>query len=95
MHSHGVIVETDEEARRVAYKYYIPAFNQLGVERGWAPMTKEHLDYDIEEGAYYVGSPETVARKMARVIKDMGIGRFDLLYSMGGKTQAERNRTIE
>ena len=66
MHSHGVIAETDEEARRVAYKYYIPAFNQLGVERGWAPMIKEHLDYEIEEGAYYVGSPETVARKMAR-----------------------------
>lgn len=95
VHSHGVIAETDEEARRIAHKYYIPAFNQLGVERGWAPMTKEQLNYEIDEGAYYVGSPETVARKMARVIKEMGIGRFDLIYGMGGQTQEERNQTIE
>lgn len=95
IHSHGVIAETDEEAGEIAYKYYIPAFNILGVERDWSPMTKSQLDYEIDHGAYYVGSPETVARKMARVIKELGIGRFDLIYGMGGQTQEERFRSIE
>lgn len=95
IHSHGVIAQTDEEAREMARKYYIPAFNQLGSERGWAPMTLEQLDYEIEHGSYYVGSPETVARKMAQVIKEMGIKRFDMIYGMGGQTQEERFKTIE
>ena len=95
MHSPGVIAETDEEAREMALKYVVPAMNQTGKERGWAPMTKERFDFEIEQGSYYIGSPETVAQKMARVIKEMGIERFDMIYGMGGMTQEERFKTIE
>lgn len=94
VHSHGVIAETDEEALAIAKKYMIPYFDQLGAERGWTPMSDERFEYEIEHGAYYVGSPETVAQKMARVIKDMGIERFDLIYGGGGTTQEDRFRTI-
>jgi len=95
MHSPGIIADTDEEARELAMKYLIPAMNQTGLERGWAPMTKERFDYEVNQGSYYIGGPETVAQKMARVIKAMGIERFDMIYGMGGFTQEERFKTIE
>lgn len=35
------------------------------------------------EGALFVGSPETVATKIARVVQGLGLSRFDLKYSLG------------
>ena len=35
------------------------------------------------EGAFMVGSPETVAVKIARSMSGLGVTRFDLKYSMG------------
>lgn len=95
MHSPGIIAESDEKARELAVKYLIPASNKTGLERGWAPMTKERFEYEVEHGSYYIGSPETVAKKIARVIKEMGIERFDMIYGMGGYSQEERFKTIE
>jgi probable LLM family oxidoreductase len=95
MHSHGVIAETDEEAIERAWKYIVPAMNKLGRERGWGPMRRETFEREVESGSYYVGSPETVANRMANVIKEMGIERFDLVYGINGQQQEERFQTIE
>lgn len=95
IHSHGVIAPTDEEAFETAWKYYRIALDTIGKERGWSPMTKDRFQYEVEFGAYFVGSPETVAQKIARVIKEMGIDRFDLIYGMGGQPVKERRQTIQ
>lgn len=95
IHSHGVIAETDQDAFDIAWEYYQKAHAILGRERGWAPMTLDRFKFEVEHGAYFVGSPETVAQKIARVIKEMGIGRFDLIYGMGGQLQKDRFRTIQ
>ena len=34
-------------------------------------------------GALYAGAPETVARKIARTVKALGLSRFDMNYSNG------------
>ena len=57
--------------------------DRIGAERGWPPMTRAEFDADIEHGSLYVGSPETVARKMATTISALGADRFDLKYSAG------------
>lgn len=95
MHSPGIVAETDEEAIEMAKKYIVPAMDRTGRERGWPPMTKEQFENQISRGSYYVGSPETVARKIAKVIQEMGIGRFDMVYGMGGFTQEERFKQVE
>lgn len=95
MHSHGVIAETDEEAQELAWRSIRAEMDKLGRERGWAAMTKDRFAKEIATGSYYVGSPATVAKKIARVIKSLGIGRFDLVYSTGNQTIAERERTIK
>ncbi len=58
-------------------------------------MSKDRFQFEVDFGAYFVGSPEKVAQKIARVIKAMGIGRFDLIYGMGGQPQKDRFRTIQ
>lgn len=95
IHSHGLIAPTDEEAFDIAWKYYSVAHEILGRERGWAKMSKDRFQFEVDFGAYFVGSPEKVAQKIARVIKAMGIGRFDLIYGMGGQPQKDRFRTIQ
>jgi alkanesulfonate monooxygenase SsuD/methylene tetrahydromethanopterin reductase-like flavin-dependent oxidoreductase (luciferase family) len=37
----------------------------------------------VHHGALYVGSPETVAKKIAATIATLGVDRFDLKYSTG------------
>jgi alkanesulfonate monooxygenase SsuD/methylene tetrahydromethanopterin reductase-like flavin-dependent oxidoreductase (luciferase family) len=37
----------------------------------------------VAHGALFVGSPDTVARKIVRTVKGLGIDRFDLKYATG------------
>ena len=37
----------------------------------------------MEQGALFVGSPETVARKIVRAVRGLGVQRFDMKYSTG------------
>lgn len=51
---------------------------------------------EIERGSLYVGSPETVARKIADSIRTLGAGRFDLIYANAGAVAASaRMRAVE
>jgi alkanesulfonate monooxygenase SsuD/methylene tetrahydromethanopterin reductase-like flavin-dependent oxidoreductase (luciferase family) len=43
----------------------------------------------------YVGSPETVAQKMAYAIKSVGAQRFDLKYSTGPMSHSKLMKSIE
>ena len=47
------------------------------------------------EGALYVGSPETVARKIAANLPALGANRFDLKYGMGGLSHDALMTNIE
>ena len=95
MHSIGMIADTDEIAMANAWKYLIPLMNKIGSERGWAPMSRERFEVEVTQGSFYVGSPETVAQRMASVIQAMGVNRCDLVYGFGEQLQSERFRTIE
>jgi probable LLM family oxidoreductase len=96
MHSPGFIADTDEEAKRLFYPGYREIRDRIGALRGWPPLRREEFDADIEYGSLYVGSPETVARKMTRAIQTLGVGRFDLIYSSGGAVSAStRLRAVE
>ena len=49
----------------------------------------------MAEGSLYVGSPETVARKIAGTVADLGATRFDLKYSNGTLAHPLMLRSIE
>lgn len=95
LHSPGFIADTDEEAVRIAWPAHKTNFDRIGSTRGWPPMKKEHFDQEVAYGSLYIGSPETVAQKMAKTIKALGINRFDLVYGGGPMPASARLHMIE
>jgi alkanesulfonate monooxygenase SsuD/methylene tetrahydromethanopterin reductase-like flavin-dependent oxidoreductase (luciferase family) len=57
--------------------------NRIGAERGWGPTSPGEFEREIEMGSLYVGSPDTVARKIAATVSALGVARFDMKYSAG------------
>jgi len=83
IHSPGFVAETDEAAREAVWPHYQSMFGRIGRERGWPPVTRERFIGEVEGGAMFVGSPETVARKIVRAVRGLGVQRFDLKYANG------------
>ncbi|WP_221798724.1 Atu2307/SP_0267 family LLM class monooxygenase [Oceanobacter mangrovi] len=83
MHSPGFVAETDQQAKERFWPYYQRMMNRLGRERGWSAMTKDRFIEEVEQGALFVGSAETVANKIARAVVDLSLQRFDLKYVTG------------
>jgi probable LLM family oxidoreductase len=83
VHSPGFIASTDAEAVDTLWPHHQTLFGRIGRERGWPPLTRERFDAEVREGALHVGSPETVAQKIARTARVLGVDRFDLKYSTG------------
>lgn len=95
IHSPGHIAETDEQALEELWPHYESSFGRIGRERGWGPMTKNHYLDEVYNGSLYVGSPETVAKKIAYALKSVGANRFDLKYSTGPLPHSKLMKSIE
>jgi probable LLM family oxidoreductase len=96
VHSPGHIAETDQQAWDEAYPGFESMNNTIGRERGWPPYNRLRFQHDVgPEGALYVGSPETVARKIADTVRTLGADRFDMKFSTGTLSHAKMLRSIE
>ena len=95
MHSPGFIADTDEEAVELVWPRYRVIRDRIGATRGWPPIQREEYDADIAHGSLYIGSPETVARKIARAVRALDVGRFDLIYSTGSLPASARLHAVE
>jgi probable LLM family oxidoreductase len=83
-HSPGHVAATDEQAREELWPHFQAMMTRIGRERGWPPMDRAHFDHETgPDGALCVGSPETVAAKIASTIKALGLSRFAMKYSHG------------
>ncbi|WP_328921595.1 LLM class flavin-dependent oxidoreductase [Streptomyces griseoaurantiacus] len=95
MHSPGFVADTDEEAREVYWPRYREQIDRIGALRGWPPATRRRFETECREGSLYVGSPETVARRVAEAVRALDVGRFDLLYTAGSLPAGARLRAVE
>lgn len=82
-HSPGFVAESDAEARELLFPHFKANRDRIGRERGWGPATREQFEAEADHGALFVGSPDTVAQKIAATVRALGLGRFDLKYSNG------------
>ncbi|AWB47279.1 LLM class flavin-dependent oxidoreductase [Gemmobacter aquarius] len=83
IHSPGHVAATDELAAEQLWPHYKAMFDRIGAERGWPSVTPERFMDEVTQGSLYVGAPETVARKIARAMSDLGVTRFDMKYATG------------
>jgi len=96
VHSPGHVAATDEQARDEFWPYYLEVLTRFSRIRGFAIPTRESFMREIgPHGALHVGSPETVAQKIAQTLTSLGATRFDLKYGMGGLSQEALMTNIE
>jgi probable LLM family oxidoreductase len=95
MHAIGLVAKTDEEAVEAYWPVYRDVMSTIGAERGFRAPTFPLFEREITEGALFVGSPETVAQKVVRSVRELDLSRFDLKYDMLRLPRAQRAVTIE
>lgn len=84
VHSPGHVAATDADARDQLWPHHQVMFSRIGRERGWPPVTREQFEREAgPDGALCVGSPETVAAKIAKTVSALELSRFDVKYSAG------------
>ena len=95
VHCPGHVAATDEEARTQMFPHQAASFTRIGRERGWPAYTQEQFDANATEtGSLFVGSPETVAQKIAWTMRTLGLSRFQLKYAVGALPHEERLESI-
>jgi probable LLM family oxidoreductase len=95
IHSPGHLSDDDETAIEEQWPHYYSMFGRIGRERGWGPMSKDHYLNEVRYGSMYVGSPETVAKKIAHAISSVGADRFDFKYANGPMPHSKLMKSIE
>ena len=95
VHSPGHVAASDEHAKEELWPHYAGLMNRIGAERGWQPIGRAHFEREAAEGALFVGSPETVAAKIVKTVKALGLSRFDLKYSNGTLPHDKLMKSIE
>ena len=95
IHSPGHISDSDEQAIEELWPHYEVMFGRIGRERGWGPTTKAHFINEVRHGSFYVGTPETVAKKIAYALKSVGAQRFDFKYANGPMPHSKLMKSIE
>lgn len=96
VHSPGYVAATDQQAKDELWPHYAAMMTKIGAERGWPPATRAQFDREAgPDGALCVGSPETVAAKIAQTVKALGLSRFDMKYSAGTLPHASLMTSIE
>jgi probable LLM family oxidoreductase len=95
MHSLGFVATADEQARAAYWPQWEAVMQQASKERGFPVPTARHFESEITEGALFVGTPETVAAKIAASVRVLGLSRFDLKYDIGHLPREQRAASIE
>jgi probable LLM family oxidoreductase len=96
VHAPGHLAATDEQALDEFWPHWSRTLEKVSRERGFRPPTKSSFLADAgPDGALYVGSPETVARKIATNLELLDASRFDLKFGMPGLTHEQVMTTIE
>jgi probable LLM family oxidoreductase len=96
VHSPGHVAATDEQAVEEFWPHWEHVMHKMVSERGFPVPTKERFLRDTGPGgALYVGSPETVARKIAANLGVLGANRFDLKFGMPGLTHEQVMTNVE
>jgi probable LLM family oxidoreductase len=95
-HSPGHVAATDAQAKDELWPHYSKMINRIGRERGWPPVVRDHFEHEAgPDGALCVGSPETVAAKIATTVQTLGLSRFAMKYSHGTLPHETLMKSIE
>ncbi|MDN4481249.1 LLM class flavin-dependent oxidoreductase [Demequina muriae] len=94
LHIHGLVADSDEEAREKFWPVWSDMINGEGSRRGWS-IHRERFDAEVDAGTLVVGSAETVAQRVAEVMRRSGASRFDFVAAASRMPHADKVEAIE
>jgi probable LLM family oxidoreductase len=97
VHAFGYVAETDAKARDDCYPGWAQMMTKIGRERGFGPPVRSQFDGMCgPDGAFLIGSPETVAAKAVRMHDDLGgLARLSLQMTNVRLAHVDLLRSIE
>ena len=95
MHTLSFVAATDDEAVETQWPYWRETFERAAAERGWRRPTREQYDAEVDHGALFVGSPQTVAQRLAATMRTLELDRLGLHYAIGKVPAPLRRQSIE
>jgi alkanesulfonate monooxygenase SsuD/methylene tetrahydromethanopterin reductase-like flavin-dependent oxidoreductase (luciferase family) len=97
VHALGYVAATPPKAAEDFYPGYARAFNTVGKERGWPPVTRAQFDYQLQpEGALLVGNAEQVIEKIGRYDEALGgISRISFMMNAASLPHEKLMQAIE
>lgn len=95
VHSPGHVAASDAQASEELWPHFAEQRRRIGAERGWPAPSRIEFENEIANGSLYVGSPETVAQKIAATVRTLGADRFDLKYANGTMPHEQLMSSIE
>ncbi|WP_203074015.1 Atu2307/SP_0267 family LLM class monooxygenase [Falsiroseomonas ponticola] len=97
VHAMGFVGDSDAAARDAFFPGWAHMFTEIGRERGWPPPTRAQFDAMCGPGgAFLIGDPHTVARKLRAADEALGgIARVTFQMSSAMLETAAMQRSIE
>ena len=93
----GYVAETTKEVADDFFPGHRHAFNEIGKERGWAPVTRK--DFDPQrgpDGALLIGDPDEVIEKIKHHSNILGgISSITFMMNLASLPHAKLMRAIE
>src|SRR3954452_2588915 len=97
LHVFGFVAGSTQDAADTIYPGWHEMFTKVSRERGFAPPTRAQFDNTSgPDGAFFMGDPDTVARKLERVSDQLGgVDRVSLQMTNPRLAPADLLRGIE
>ena len=97
VHAMGFVAESDSEAREEFFNSWHFMMTQFAKERGWRNVSREQFDaFAGPGGAFLVGDPPNVARKMLEASEALGgLSRISFQMSAASGNRKAMTRSIE
>lgn len=97
VHAMGFVGETSAKAKDAFFPGWAHMVATIGRERGWAPPSRQQFEATCGPGgAYLIGDPQTVARKMLTASDALGgVSRITFQMSSASLETAAMKRSIE
>jgi len=97
VHSLGYVAENTEQAADDFFPGYARTMTEIGKERGWQKMTRDHFDEQMgPKGALIIGDPDEVIEKVVRHSKALGgISRITFMMNPASLPHEKLMRATE
>jgi probable LLM family oxidoreductase len=97
LHSLGYVAADRQDVIDDFYPGYARTFTEIGKERGWPPVMREHFDAQMAPlGAMLIGNPEEVAAKILRHSEALGgIARVSFQMDNAGLSHEKLMQSID